>query len=116
MKNKPEIVFVFPIAMGGVCSFNFNIINNSKLIGNFYSKVILLKEKNDNRPVFQELFNVDEQIIFEYSGSENQYYLQKRLSKLLGEEEGAIVTDNGLTMESARRFNLNKTIFSLIHD
>lgn len=114
--NKPQIVFTFPATLGGVSSFNYNIINNSLLIKNFHSKVILLKEKNDTRPLFTEIFLVDEQILFEYNANENQYHLQKRLSNLLGNAEGAIVTDNGMTVEAARRFNNPKTIFNLIHD
>ena len=113
---KPELIFTFPIALGGVSSFNFNLINNSKLLQNFYTKVILLKDIDEKRPAFTEKFNVDEQIVFISSHKENQYHVQKRLSKLLGTNEGAIVTDNGLTMETAHRFNINKTVFSLIHD
>lgn len=113
---KPEIVFTFPAILGGVSSFNFNIINFSKLIKQFHSKVILLKEESDKRPLFTEKFNVDEQLVFEYSDKENQYHLQKRLSNLFGNNEGAIVTDNGLTMEAATRFKNPKTLFSLIHD
>jgi glycosyltransferase involved in cell wall biosynthesis len=114
--DKPELIFTFPIALGGVSSFNFNIINNSKLLNFFYTKVILLKDKDETRPAFTEKFNVNEQIVFESSAYENQYHVQKRLSKLLGTNEGAIVTDNGLTMETASRFKINKTVFSLIHD
>lgn len=114
--DKPQIIFTFPIALGGVSSFNFNLINNSSLLSNFYTKVILLKSKNETRPAFTEKFNVDEQIVFESCHTENQYHLQKRLSLLLGNGEGAIVTDNGLTMETARRFKNPKTVFSLIHD
>ena len=114
--DNPEIVFVFPAVMGGVSSFNFNLINNSNLIKKFSSKVILLREETDQRPLFTETFNVDEQVVFRYSDNENQYHLQKRLHDLLGNEEGAIVTDNGLTMEASARFNNPKTVFSLIHD
>jgi len=114
--NKPEIIFAFPAIMGGVASFNFNIINNSSLLKNFYSKVILMHEASDKRPLFTEQFNTDEQIVFEYSDKENQYYLQKRLNTLLGNNVGAIVTDNGLTMEAANRFNNPKSIYSLLHD
>ena len=115
-QTKPEIVFTFPAVMGGVASFNFNIINNSSLLKLFHSKVILMKELTDERPLFKEKFEVDEVILFEYSDKENQYHLQKRLSKLLGDSEGALVTDNGLTMETARRFNNPKTVYSLVHD
>jgi glycosyltransferase involved in cell wall biosynthesis len=114
--EKPEIVFTFPGILGGVSSFNYNIINHSKLICNFYSKVILLKEANDKRALFSEKFNVDEQLVFEFSERENQFHLQSRLNKFLGTGKGAIITDNGLTIEAARRFNNPKTIFSLIHD
>ena len=114
--NKPEIVFTFPAALGGVSSFNFNIINNSFLLKNFHSKVILMKPKNESRPLFQEKFLVDEQVVFEYDDNENQFHLQKRLNDLLGNIEGAIVTDNGMTVETARRFNNPKTVFSLLHD
>ncbi len=115
-KNKPEIVFTFSGVLGGVSSFNYNIINHSTLISKFYSKVILLKEVADNRALFTERFHADEEIIFEYSDKENQFHLQKRLNELFGNDAGAIVTDNGLTVEAARRFNNHKTVFNLIHD
>ena len=102
--------------MGGVSSFNYNIINHSRLIKNFHSKVILLKAIEDTRPLFFDSFKADEVITFEFSYRENQYYVQKRLHKLLGNSPGAIVTDNGLTIYAARQFNNPKTIFHLIHD
>ena len=111
MQNKPEIVFTFPACMGGVSSFNYNIINHSRLIKNFHSKVILLKAIEDTRPLFFDSFKADEVITFEFSYRENQYYVQKRLHKLLGNSPGAIVTDNGLTIYAARQFNNPKTVF-----
>ena len=116
MSNKPEIIFTFPNCMGGVSSFNYNIINNSKLINNFYSKVILLQAKEDNRPPFLDKFIADEVVVFEYSYKENQYFVQKRLNEILGNADGAIVTDNHLTLDAACRFKNKKTIFHLLHD
>ena len=72
--KKPEIIFTFPLALGGVSSFNFNIINYSKLLKTFYSKVILIKNINETRPIFTEKFDVDEQIVFEMSDFENQFH------------------------------------------
>jgi glycosyltransferase involved in cell wall biosynthesis len=102
--------------MGGVSSFNYNIINYSSLINSFNSKVILIKAKEDNRLPFLDNFLVDEVILFEYSEKENGYYVQKRLNQLLGNEPGALVTDNALTLNAADRFNNPKTIFHLLHD
>ena len=79
MSSKPTIVFTFPNCMGGVASFNFNIINYSLHLRQFHSKVILLKSKEDNRLPFLERFLVDEVVLFEYSNNENQYLVQKRL-------------------------------------
>jgi len=116
MIEKPEIVFTFPACMGGVASFNYNIINYSKLIKKFHSKVILLKAKEDTRVAFVDKFTADEVIVFHYSFKENQYYVQKRLNEIIGNDEGAIVTDNALTIQAATRFNNSKTVFHLIHD
>jgi glycosyltransferase involved in cell wall biosynthesis len=116
MNRSQEIIFTFPPCLGGVASFNFNIINNSALIKNFYSKIIFLQEDSDDRALFLDHFNVDEQITFHYSDKENQFYVQKRLNKLLGSNFGCIVTDNALTIQAARRFNNLKTVFHLIHD
>jgi glycosyltransferase involved in cell wall biosynthesis len=114
--NKPEIVFTLPACMGGVASFYYNIINHSHLIKNFYSKVILIKAEEDNRPLFLDKFSADEVITFDYSSKENQYYVQKRLSKLLGEMPGALVTDSSITLSAAGLFNNPKTVFHLVHD
>lgn len=116
MNSRPEIVFTLPACLGGVASFNYNIINYSKLLSQFDSKVILLRPKEDNRPLFTESFNVDKTTFFDYSFKENPYFIQKRLNKLLGEKSGAIVTDNALTINAATRFNNPKTIFNLLHD
>lgn len=116
MNTKPEIVFTFPACFGGVASFNFNVINHSHLINKFHSKVILLKADEDKRPLFLDKFKADEIITFNYSYIENQFYVQKRLSKLLGRGFGAIVTDNALTVRSANLFKNSKTVFYLIHD
>ncbi|MEJ7610062.1 MAG: glycosyltransferase [Ferruginibacter sp.] len=114
--DKPEIVFIFQDLLGGVSSFNFNIINFSTLKSRFHVKVILVKESSDVRPVFQDYFEADEISRFSYSAKENQHHLQKRLNGFIGNTRGAIVTDYGLAIQAARRFNNPKTIFNLIHD
>jgi len=116
MRSKPELIFTLPNVMGGVSSFNYNIINNSELKKSAYLRVILIKELSDKRPVFQDEFIADEIIYFEYSKYENKYYVQKRLNKLFGTKNGSIITDNDLTISTAIRFKSNKTLFHIIHD
>ena len=114
--SKPHIVFTLPACMGGAASFNYNIINFSKLIKKFHSKVILLKAKEDTRHLFTDVFKADEVATFNFSYKENNYYTQQRLNEMIGNHEGAIVTDNALTIQAACRFNNPKTVFHLIHD
>ena len=116
MINKPILVFTFPNCVGGVSSFNFNILNFSTLKSQFYIKVILIKETEDTRPEFLENFNVDELIHFNYSTNENKYYVAKRLNSFIGDAEGALITDNIITIFAARRFASPKIIFHLLHD
>lgn len=114
--TKPTIVFTLSACMGGVASFNYNIINYSKLIKKSHSKVILLHAKEDKRALFKDEFHADEVILFHFSYKENQYHVQQRLNAVIGEAAGAIVTDNELTIQAARRFDNPKTVFHLIHD
>lgn len=113
---KPEIVFTFPATMGGVASFNYNIINHSSLIKQFTSKVIMLKAEEEDYPMFTDRFNVDETIVFNYSFKENQYKVQERLNSFLGDAPGCIVTDNLHTLYAAHRFKNSKTTFMMLHD
>ena len=102
--------------MGGVASFNYNIINFTSLKSKFYIKVILINELEYSRIPFMEKFDVDEVVQFTYSRKENKYFVEKRLNILIDQKDGAIVTDNEITICAARRFNNPKTIFHLLHD
>jgi glycosyltransferase involved in cell wall biosynthesis len=76
----------------------------------------LIKEEEDLRPVFTDVFVVDEVINFVYSRKENQYSVQQRLNSIIGNERGAVITDNAITLHSMGLFHNPKTIYHLIHD
>lgn len=116
MKGKPEIVFTFPNVLGGVASFNRNIINHSKVKDQFFVRVVLLTERESSSPRFEEDIFADEVLNFDYSKKENQYFVCKRLNEYLGECPGAVVADNYLTFNTVALFPTQKTVFSLIHD
>lgn len=116
MNSRPEVVFVFPDCMGGVASFNFNLINYSKLLKQVHTKVILLKNKEDKRPRFLDKFEADEIKYFDYSPKDNLYKTYRRLNKLIGNTDGALVADEAMTICAASAFSNPKTIFHLIHD
>jgi glycosyltransferase involved in cell wall biosynthesis len=116
MTEKPEIVFAFPDCMGGVASFNRNIINYSSLKDYFSTHVILLRSQEDERPAFKDPFLADKVSRFEFSHKENQWHVCRRFNQLLGNRPGCIVADNDLTLKSIALFNNPKTVFFLVHD
>lgn len=116
MVKKSEIVFTFPDCIGGVASFNRNIINYASNKSNYSVHVILTKSKEDKRPIFNDPILADRVSRFTYSNKENQFHVCRRFSKLIGDKPGCIVTDNDLTLRTAALFNKSKAIFLLVHD
>lgn len=116
MDKNAVIVFTFPDVMGGVSSFNYNLINFSRLKKDCKIKILLIREIEDDRALFYDSFDEIETIRFQYSKLENLYFVCKRLKKLIGDEPGALVCDNRLTLLTAQLFNIKKTVFQLVHD
>ena len=113
---RPVCVFVIENKLGGVAYMNFNIINNTTLSKAFTTRVILLDNKSSDHPRFKDVFRVDELINFEYRSSENKYVILKRLSIAIGNEEGALVCNDALEMETIHIFPTPKTVYQVIHD
>ena len=114
--EKPEIVFVLPDILGGVSSFNRNIINNSSLRKKAYVKVILVSASGWPHPRITEPFDADEVVDFRYDAVENQYAVLKRLNGLFGSGPGAIFCNEAIEMESIYHYGTTKTVYQFIHD
>jgi len=76
----------------------------------------LIQAREDDRAVFKDSFDADTVVVFKYSYKENQYFVAKRLGKLLGSKPGAVVCDNAITLQACRLFSTSKTVFHLLHD
>jgi glycosyltransferase involved in cell wall biosynthesis len=116
MDERTEIVFTFPDCLGGVASFNRNIINYSTIKSKLLVRVILLKSLEDNRQEYKDEIKADEVIKFTFSCYENQYDVCRRLHGLIGNAPGYIVTDNDLTIKAVALFRNRKPLFLLVHD
>jgi len=114
--KKPEIVFVLPDILGGVSSFNRNIINNASLRKRAYIKVILVSASGWPHPRITESFDADEVVHFRYDAAENQYAILKRLNVLFGTDPGAIFCNEAIEMESIYHYGTTKTVYQFIHD
>lgn len=116
MNNKPHLVFIFSDCIGGVSSFNRNIINYASLKKECVVSVILLRSKQDKRPVFKDPIEADHVIRFEFSTLDNQYYVSKKLHNIIGNNQGCIITDNYIPLNAVGLFGSSKQIIFLIHD
>jgi glycosyltransferase involved in cell wall biosynthesis len=114
--KKPEIVFVLPDILGGVSSFNRNIINNTSLRKRAYVKVILVSASGWPHPRITEAFDADEVVDFRYGKYENMYTVLKRLNAIFGTEPGAIFCNEAIEMESIYQYGTSKTVYQCIHD
>ena len=114
--TRPELVFTFPAKMGGVSSLNYNLLKYTSMLGRFRSKVVLLREEGDTEAEFLDPFATEETVRFSYSRHENKRALYRRLGAELGTRDGAIVTDNVLTMGAAAYCGCPKTVFHYLHD
>src|SRR6185437_7261936 len=116
MQPKPVFVFVFPDCMGGVSSFNRNLVNFTSFRPICHIRVILLHDKDAHRDPFTDEVKADEVIRFEFSPRENQYYTCARLNRLLGEEKGCVIADNSMVLNTVGLFGSAKRVVYLVHD
>lgn len=110
------MVFIFPNCMGGVASFNRNLINYTTFNSRCKIRVILLEPEGDTRPKFTDKIEADEVVHFSYSPLGKQYDIYKRLKNCVGENQGCIITDTALVLNMAALFNPVQKVVYLVHD
>ncbi|HTI89490.1 MAG TPA: glycosyltransferase family 4 protein [Puia sp.] len=116
MQDPKTIVLTFLNCMGGVSSFNRNIVNFSEKKPGYRVRVILLEDEQDTRQKFTDEINADEVIHFPFSYWENNRSMYRRLSGVIGSEPGCVVTDNWLTLNVLKHAGTPKSIVLLLHD
>lgn len=114
--TKEVLTFAFVNCLGGIPSFYRNIISHTSLANKFHIRIVLVKALEDKRPEISEKIDVDEEIDFRYSITDNQFFVQRSLARLIGYEKGALITDVAIVIEATVRFKTPKTLFHLIHD
>jgi glycosyltransferase involved in cell wall biosynthesis len=114
--GKPEIVFVLPDILGGVSSFNRNIINNASLRRQAHVKVILVSHENWPHPRVTEAFDADELVHFVYYSYENVWAVLKRLNGVIGTGPGALYCNEAFELEAVYQMGTGKTVYVAIHD
>lgn len=114
--DLPVLVFVFPDCMGGVASYNRNLINYTSFKQSCYIRVVLIQALEDKRPKFTDLIEANEIIHFTFSNRENQYSVCRRLHKIIGNEMGCIIADNSIALNTISLFGSVKKMIYLVHD
>ena len=102
--------------MGGVSSFNRNLINHTSLQDQCRVRVVLLKAEEDNRTPFTDEMRAEQVIRFTYSSMENQFHVLRRLHAYIGDEPGCIITDNAVVLNAVQLAGKKKHVVYLVHD
>jgi len=114
MDEKPEIVFFAEHKLGGVQNFYYNLIRYPQT--HFDIKWILIENENsvDAKPITPFDFPHE---VFIIGKNENLYEYAKRLSKIVSDRPGAVVTNfsNELFMLHLYR-KKKKTLYFICHD
>jgi glycosyltransferase involved in cell wall biosynthesis len=116
-ETLPHITFVIHDVEGGVASMNHQIVENAAFRSHFRVHILLWKSLEDKSRKMRNIFsNADEITEFPFSVYDNYYYTLKRLNELLNRRPGLVVTNDGLELESIRKFGTPSIVFSIVHD
>lgn len=66
---------------------------------------------------FTGSFGTKKDVLFEVDiALDNQYYLNKRIVTLIGDDHGALISNDEIDLVAIQQFGTNKTVFQLVHD
>lgn len=115
---KHNLTFIFNDLVGGVATMNFGIINQSNLCSFFNVRIILIRNQFSSKH-FLDLENIDNRIeinIFEYSTEQNNYYVLRKLNKLINKYDGFVITNDGVELQALRLLGTKNIVFHIVHD
>jgi glycosyltransferase involved in cell wall biosynthesis len=113
-----NITFVFNDIVGGVATMNLGIINQSYLTRSFAVRIVLIC-KDFNGSTFLNTNEFDPEIecvLFKYSSYDNYNKVISRLSRVLAHNDGPIITNDGLDVDSLRFIGNKNVVYHIVHD
>jgi glycosyltransferase involved in cell wall biosynthesis len=117
MSSLPHLSFVIHDIEGGVASMNHQIIEHADFGRYFKVRIILWKREDEPGKEFAGAFGEAVEIVrFRYAKWDNFHVVLKRLSVLLEERPGALVTNDGMELSAIARFGTRSVVFSIVHD
>src|SRR5258706_3290662 len=114
MDEKPEIIFFAEHKLGGVQNFYYNLIHYSQT--RFDIQWILVENENseDAKPIVP--FDFPHQVFRIYK-DETLYEYSRRLSKIVSDRPGAVVTNFASELFTIHLYRKkNKTVYFICHD
>ena len=109
------ITYIIDDKLGGIASLICNLINN-KIDDSSRQEIILLDKVESNHSKIPYHFNVDKEITLTVSSTENAYSLVRKLYKLLPDQPGVVVLNDGLEMQMLDHIPSKLTSYQIVHD
>jgi len=113
--NKRTIIYFLPDEALGVASIVKNLLEFRERHSDIYYKVILTRQIEREAQHIDYDFDVNEQIVFKYSGDDNLVTVFKRLKHYIPDEQTILVANDGLELRMINYFKLNNPLIYIIH-
>lgn len=110
-----DVLYVVADKLGGIASFTSNLIRY-RPPSDLRQRVILFRSDDEIDAPITEPLGADEQNRFRYSSNDNTYSRLRRMRNLIGAGQGALVSNDGLDLETFSVFSPGRTIFQVVHD
>src|SRR5450432_1652405 len=110
-----RIIYFVDNKLGGVTSLNFNLtsfITDTDI----EQWVIHIDLEELKMAKANMIYPVNKNITFTYSAFDNVYHVIHNLYQLIPEEAGVLVVNYELEMEMLDHFEVNQTVYQLVHD
>lgn len=115
ISNTMSIIYFVDNKLGGITSFNYNIISNCP-ITDTEQWVIHIDQKEGKYTRADMGFPADKELFFNFSVKDNLFVTIKRLYNLLPPGPGALVLNNALEMQMLDHYPVEKTSYQVVHD
>jgi glycosyltransferase involved in cell wall biosynthesis len=110
-----EIIYFIDNKLGGITSFNYNIINNPQA-DDTKQWVINIDQKEWAYTRSNMRFPSDKEFFFNFSIKDNLYTVISRLHKLVPHGPGAIILNDCLEMQMLDHYPVEQTSYQVVHD
>lgn len=110
-----DVLYVVADKLGGISSFSSNLIRH-RTSNALRQRVLRCRSRDEPDSPVTESFGADIETRFEYRSTDNVHSRLRRLRKLIGSGDGALVSNDAIELSAFSAVPSERTIFQIVHD